>query len=96
MKKLNGTSSANLRVVSDDQLEGVVGGRGHGHQGHGGHQNGGHLSNGHQNQGGGHLSNGHQGGSNRGNSGGTVNIFFVQVFNTTNNIGNTSTTNFNS
>jgi hypothetical protein len=93
MKKLNGTSSANLRVVADDELEQVVGGWGHGHQGHGGHQSGGHLSNGHQSQGGGHLSKDRQ--SSGGRSSGNVNVFFIQVFNTTNNIGNTNTTNFN-
>ena len=95
MKKLNRTSSANLRVVSDDQLEQVVGGwGGHSHQGHGGHQSGGHLSNGHQSKGGGQLSSGHQGGSGRGNGGN--NVFFITIINTTNNIGNTNTTNFNS
>jgi hypothetical protein len=94
MKKLNGTSSANLRVVADDQLEQVVGGRGHGHQGHGGHQSGGHLGNGHQSQGGGHLSNDrHSSGAQ--SSSVSVNVFFIQVFNTTNNIGTTSTTNLN-
>jgi hypothetical protein len=97
MKKLNRTSSANLRVVSDDQLEQVVGGwGGHSHEGHGGHQSGGHLSNSHQSQGGGHLSNGRQSSSGRSNGNVNVNVFFIQVFNTTNNIGNTSTTNFNS
>lgn len=96
MKKLNRTSSASLRVVSDDQLEQVVGGWGHGHQGHGGHQSGGHLSNGHQSQGGGQLSNGRQSSNGRSNGNGGGNIFLIQIFNTTNNFGNTSTTNINS
>ena len=73
MNKLNDTSSANLKVLGENELSQVVGGWGR----HGGRGSGSHMSSGRRNGGG--------GGGGRSHGGGNVSITFNITINNINN-----------